>query len=70
MRGEPAARCEGCGFAWYGATSADGLRALGHCIRCGGKIVFGERAAKAERIEHIDPAMGPHQVLGAPKLPF
>lgn len=69
MSGEPTARCEGCGFAWYGATAADGLRALGQCIRCGGNIVFSARAtAPAE--EPINAALGPHQVLGTPRLDF
>jgi hypothetical protein len=64
---EPTARCEGCGFVVYGATAADGLRALGQCIRCGGKVVFSKRAV-APRDVSIDPHLGPHQVLGAPRI--
>lgn len=63
------AQCEACGFAWYGATAADGLRALGHCIRCGGKVTFSARATVPED-PPIDPRLGPHQVLGSPRLDF
>jgi hypothetical protein len=69
VNAEPTARCEGCGFAWYGATAADGLRALGHCIRCGGHVVFTDRATPPADAP-IDPKLGPHQVLGAPRLDF
>ena len=61
------ARCEGCGFACYGATAADGLRALGCCIRCGGHVVFAD-GVKPPADERIDPRLGPHQVLGTPRL--
>ena len=69
MDHEPTARCEGCGFAWYGPTAADGLRTLGHCIRCGGTITFSKREVPPPD-ERINPAIGPHQVLGAPRLDF
>jgi hypothetical protein len=69
VRGEPTARCEGCGFTCYGATAADGLRALGQCIRCGGKIAFAKDVSPP-RDERIDPRLGPHQVLGAPRTEF
>jgi hypothetical protein len=61
------ARCEGCGFAWYGPTAADGLRALGCCNRCGGHVVFSADAAAPED-DPIDPQLGPHQVLGNPRI--
>ncbi|HYZ28484.1 MAG TPA: hypothetical protein VE570_05455 [Thermoleophilaceae bacterium] len=54
---------------WYGATAADGLRALGHCIRCGGQVTFSEATPEPPE-EHVDPALGPHQVLGPPRLDF
>jgi hypothetical protein len=66
----PAARCTGCNFEWYGATAADGLRALGRCIRCGGKVEFPERPPRrASAPEHIDPGLAPYQVMGPPRLP-
>ena len=67
---EPAARCEGCGFAWYGETAIDGLRALGHCIRCGGQVAFRDRPPPPTHMDPVQPGMGPHQVMGAPRLPF
>ena len=63
---DPIARCEDCGFAWYGRTAADGLRALGHCVHCGGTIAFSERA-QAPPDEAIDPHMTPYQILGPPR---
>ena len=66
---EPTARCDDCGFAWFGAMAADGLRTLGHCIRCGGRVVFSERARPPVE-EAIDPKLGPHQVLGPPRVGF
>jgi hypothetical protein len=42
---------------------------LGHCIRCGGHVVFSARAV-APPDEAINPQIGPHQVLGAPRLDF
>jgi hypothetical protein len=51
----------------HGATAADGLRSLGHCIRCGGNVVFAANLAPPPD-EPIDPRLGPHQVLGAPKI--
>jgi hypothetical protein len=65
----PVARCESCGFACYGATAADGLKALGHCIRCGGTIVFSEDL-RPPPDKTIDPRLGPHQVLGTPRIDF
>jgi hypothetical protein len=43
------------------------LRALGHCIRCKGKVVFTERAV-APVDPRLEPDMLPHQVLGAPRI--
>jgi len=43
---------------------------LGRCIRCGGKIEFGERAETRKLHEQpIAPGTGPHQVMGRPRLP-
>jgi hypothetical protein len=43
------------------------LRALGHCNRCGGHVAFAaDLAAPPE--DEIDPALGPHQVMGSPRL--
>jgi hypothetical protein len=67
---ESAARCQGCGFAWYGETAVDGLRALGSCIRCGGAIAFADHPPRPARLDPICPGMGPHQVMGPPRLPF
>jgi hypothetical protein len=68
---EPAARCDGCSFEWYGETAADGLRALGRCIRCGGHVTFPDRGPRRQppALEMIDPRLQPHQVMGAPRLP-
>jgi hypothetical protein len=45
------------------------LRALGQCIRCGGRVAFSDRAS-APRDSALDPKLGPHQVMGAPRLDF
>jgi hypothetical protein len=38
---------------------------LGHCIRCGGHVVFAENVPPPAD-EPIDPKLQPHQVLGRP----
>jgi hypothetical protein len=43
------------------------LRALGCCIRCGGHVVFAD-GVKPPVDERINPRLGPHQVLGTPRL--
>ncbi|HEY3018818.1 MAG TPA: hypothetical protein VGJ32_01435 [Solirubrobacteraceae bacterium] len=70
MRSSPRVRCEDCDFAWYGATAAHGLRVIGACARCGGRLDFlaaDEPAAPAaapitERLAGMSPAA----VLGTP----
>jgi hypothetical protein len=67
---EPAATCTACGFRWYGATAADGLRVLGHCIHCRGEVQFAERPVgrRPAPLEGIDPRLAPHQVMGRPRV--
>lgn len=68
MRPSPLVRCDGCEFAWYGASAADGLHILGACPRCGGPLVFldhtGSSAVPAvpERLRTVAPAA----VMGTP----
>ena len=66
---EPAASCDQCGFCWYGPTAADGLRALGSCIRCGGHVTFHSRASRRgpATLEAIDPHARPYNVMGPPR---
>jgi hypothetical protein len=69
MRPAPRVRCGDCGFAWYGATAAHGLRLLGSCPHCAGSLEFlsaeeapGGETAEERRLSHASPA----SVLGLP----
>ena len=65
---EPLVRCGDCGFEWHGEISADGLRVLGHCPRCEGKLQFrDERPAGASDADsQAEGEQQPWQVLGTP----
>ena len=69
MRPAPRVRCGSCHYAWYGQTTAHGLRLLGECPRCGGVLEFlapeepvDARAEMAEELRDASPA----SVLGLP----
>ena len=59
--------CTECGFEWFGPTAAHGLRMVGSCTRCRGKLRFDDEPALPEIVE---PAanMPAHLVLGTPRL--
>ena len=65
---QPLVHCTGCGFAWYGRTTAHGLSVIGHCSRCGGALQFHDAVQAPERpAEHAaDAELQPWQVLGSP----
>ena len=64
----PAVVCTTCGFAWHSAAMAYGLRLLGSCPRCDGRLDFGSAAARDP--EDAGRAEGePHLVLGRPRPP-
>ena len=68
MRPSPRVRCEGCEFAWFGASAAHGLRLVGSCPRCGGSLTFLDengdhrQPESDERLRDVAPAA----VLGLP----
>jgi predicted nucleic acid-binding Zn-ribbon protein len=69
----PAVTCHDCGRSWNSASLAEGLRLLGSCPRCGGRLAFRDaeepvaaRAAPAEPAEERQ-AVEPHLVLGIPR---
>lgn len=62
-------RCVSCERQWHSATMADGLRLVGACPRCGGKLLW---AGPAEAYVPEVPAgrkqlSAPHLVLGPPR---
>lgn len=61
--------CRDCGFAWRSAAMAEGLRALGSCPRCGGRLEFAHAAARPAAPEPEAPRAqpAPHLVLGIPR---
>jgi hypothetical protein len=72
MTPEPAVRCSSCRFAWNSATMAEGLRLLGSCPKCGGRLEFRGDASPAERFDRsaepaVEAATAPHLVLGIPR---
>jgi hypothetical protein len=68
MRPSPRVRCGTCHYAWYGQTTAHGLRLLGSCPRCGGELDFLAPDAPAEELRMGDELRGqtPASVLGTP----
>jgi hypothetical protein len=60
--------CTTCGFAWHSAVMAYGLRLLGSCPRCDGKLDFGDRTPRAPE-EARGTAGAPHMALGLPRPP-
>jgi DNA-directed RNA polymerase subunit RPC12/RpoP len=70
MDGEATVRCTECGSEWYGRAAAEAMSAIGHCIRCKAAVEFPEGAGLAE----LEPdtawlrGLGPHQVLGTPRI--
>jgi transcription initiation factor IIE alpha subunit len=70
MRPAPRVRCGSCHHAWYGPTTAHGLRLLGECPRCGGELEFLTPEEPAEaRMEMTDElrAASPATILGLPR---
>lgn len=64
----PAARCLGCGFAWNSPAMAHGLRAIGSCPKCGGKLEFlGEPTPPAAPGADAADDRPPHLALGIPR---
>ena len=63
---QPKVTCTECSFEWFGDTAAHGLRTVGACTRCGGKLRFAEEPSLPVLIE---PAANvpAHLVLGAPR---
>jgi hypothetical protein len=71
MDRSPRVRCRGCSFAWFGATSAHGLRIVGSCPRCGGELEFlvaeaEDADAAAQRDREFGDEGTPSTVLGVP----
>jgi hypothetical protein len=64
--------CLDCGFAWRSRAMADGLRVIGSCPKCSGRLRFADeqagpppaREAAARPAERAD---APHLVLGVPR---
>ena len=64
--GDPLVSCDGCGFEWHGAISADGLRVIGHCPRCQGRLRFADGRSSEAQAEDAVTEQQPWQVLGTP----
>jgi hypothetical protein len=65
----PAVVCTTCGFAWHSAVMAYGLRLLGSCPRCDGRLEFGPRPQRAPEEQGDVPERPPHMALGLPRPP-
>ena len=67
----PAVTCTGCDRAWNSAAMAEGLRLLGQCPRCAGRLAFAEDEHAPSALERLAPeaavALAPHLVLGIPR---
>ena len=64
----PAATCTTCHFAWHSTVMAYGLRLLGTCPRCDGKLRFDP--VQQREPEDAGRAQGPpHLALGLPRPP-
>ncbi len=64
--------CLDCGFAWRSRAMADGLRVIGRCPKCSGRLEFADEAragAPASEPAAASPARAsaPHLVLGVPR---
>ncbi len=66
IHAQPLVSCMGCGFAWYGRTSAHGLSVIGRCPRCAGELRFHGEAAAVETTDVAEPDVAPWRVLGMP----
>jgi len=64
----PAVICTDCNFAWHSPMMAYGLRLLGSCPRCDGRLNFGG-APPREPDEAGDATGEPQRVLGLPRPP-
>jgi hypothetical protein len=66
---EPRVECTSCRFAWYSVQMAEGLKLLGECPRCHGKLRFTERASTPAGGAEPDRFAAPHLALGLPRPP-
>ena len=64
----PAVVCTQCGFAWNSAMMAYGLRLLGSCPRCDGRLEFAATAPR-EPEDVGATEVAPHMALGLPRPP-
>lgn len=64
MGPRPRVRCDDCSFEWFGATAAHGLRIVGACPRCRGRLEF--LVAGDEPPPPAADARDPAAVLGTP----
>jgi hypothetical protein len=67
-----AVRCTGCEFTWNTPAMVEGLKVLGACPKCRGKLEFSDAApeipANADDTVAADASAAPHMVLGIPRL--
>lgn len=64
----PRVTCAACERTWHSATMADGLRLVGKCPRCSGRLLFADAAAPLVPAPvRAAAALAPHQVLGVPR---
>lgn len=63
----PPVSCRDCGFEWYSAALARGLRLLGSCPRCAGRLRFASAHQHDETHDPAPRARAPHLVLGFPR---
>jgi len=63
--------CLDCGFAWRSRAMADGLRVVGRCPKCSGRLQFADATPTPDRVADTAPAPrradAPHLVLGVPR---
>jgi hypothetical protein len=65
-----AVRCTGCEFTWNTPAMVEGLRVLGACPKCKGKLEFAADAPApaAADAREADVSAAPHMVLGIPRI--
>lgn len=63
----PAVSCNGCRRSWNSVAMAEGLRALGACPRCNGRLTFADAAPPVPAAPETTVAVAPHLVLGLPR---
>jgi hypothetical protein len=63
-----AVRCTGCEFTWNTPAMAEGLRVLGACPKCKGKLEFSDAAPAATEKPETNVSAAPHMVLGIPRI--